>query len=260
MSEHPLPLPTAITLYVDQVFAPLDRDHQLERIGGGFETDVYRSDDRRWVVKLKHEGGGDLGTTILRIRRMRAVAEEFVDCLGPEHSIPSFYVVSRDAADKIQLLVVQPFIQHAQPLYTLSYSRLDAEERSRIAEQLNVIIERTLAFYRETRYMPDLYGLTSSGADERRVLRTPSMFPRLLWDFLVRRNLLRSYNLLLTPEHQVVLVDYDLVRWPWLVRRVYFAVRRLLHWRDQILIRRMRRQTTDHRPQEMTKPEYQLYA
>ncbi len=56
MTEHPVPVPTALVLYIDPVFAPLDRDHQLERVGGGFETDVYRSDDRRWAVKLKHDG------------------------------------------------------------------------------------------------------------------------------------------------------------------------------------------------------------
>ena len=151
----------------------------------------------------------------------------------------SFYVVSRDAAGQIQVLVVQPFLQHAQPLYTLRYTRLDAQERDAIARQLNYIIERTLVFYRRTRFMPDLYGLTSAGADERRALGSIAMFPRLVWDFLVKRNLLQSHNLLLTTEHQVVLVDYDLVRWPWVVRRVYFAIRRLLHWRDQLLIKRM---------------------
>lgn len=239
MQDHPVPVPTAITLYVDPVFAPLDRDHQLERIGGGFETEVYRSDDRRWVVKLKHEDGGDLATILRRTRRMRGVAEAFQTCLGPEHSIPSFYVVSRDANGQIQLLVVQPFLRHAQPLYALPYGLLSPGERAAIATQLTRIIERTFDFYRRTRFMPDLYGLTSTGAHERLALRDPRAFPRLLWDFLTRRNLLQSHNLLLTEHNEVVLVDYDLVRWPWLVRRVYFLARRLLHWRDQRLIARL---------------------
>ena len=240
LNDHPVPMPTAITLYVDQVFAPLDRDHQLERIGGGFETDVYRSDDHRWVVKLKHESSTNLAATIRRIVRMRAVAEHFVDVLGP-HSIPSHYVVSCDADGLIQIVVVQPFLAHARPLFALPYARLDADERRAIAAQLNAIIDRTLHFYRRTRFMPDLYGLTSTSTAERRGMRSPLRFPALLWEFLVRRNLLRSHNLLLTSEGQVVLVDYDLVRWPLLVRRVYFAVRRLLHWRDRWLIRRMLR-------------------
>jgi hypothetical protein len=241
MSDHPVPIPTEIVLYVDQVFAPLDRDHQLERIGGGFETEVYRSDDKRWVVKLKHEDGDDLATTVRHVRRIRAVADAFVKCLGPKHSVPSHYVVSRDAAGRIQALVVQPFLEGAQPLYTLSYARLADDERHDIARQLRGIIDDTLEFYRRTRFMPDLYGLTSAGADERRGLRDPRRFPQLLWDFLVRRNLLRSHNLLLTTEGNVVLVDYDLVRWPWIVRRVYFAVRQVLHWRDRMLIERMLR-------------------
>lgn len=241
MSEHPVPVPTGLVLYIDPVFAPLDRDHQLERVGGGFETDVYRSDDRRWAVKLKHDGGADLPTTLRRIAHMRRVADAFVECLGPDHSAPSYYVVSRDASGTIRTLVVQPFLNHARPLYTLSYARLDPAERATIARQLRYVVACTFAFYRRTRFMPDLYGMTSSGADERRVLGSVRVFPRLLWDFLVKRNLLQSHNLLLTEAQQVVLVDYDLVRWPWIVRRVYFAVRRLLHWRDLLLIRRLQR-------------------
>ena len=41
--------------YADQVFAPLDRDLALERIAGGNETEVYRTDDQRYVVKLKSD-------------------------------------------------------------------------------------------------------------------------------------------------------------------------------------------------------------
>ena len=47
-----------MTIYADQVFAPLDRDLALERIAGGNETEVYRTDDQRYVVKLKSDHGG----------------------------------------------------------------------------------------------------------------------------------------------------------------------------------------------------------
>ncbi|MBC8077826.1 MAG: hypothetical protein H7Y32_17250, partial [Chloroflexales bacterium] len=47
-----------MAIYSDTVFAPLDADHQLERIAGGNETEVYRSDDERFVVKLKCDSGG----------------------------------------------------------------------------------------------------------------------------------------------------------------------------------------------------------
>ena len=229
--------------YVDEVFAPLDRDHHLERIGGGFETEVYATDDHRYVVKLKSDLGGDVGVALAHTRQMRATAEAFAAYLGPQHSIPTHYVLARDSAGRVQVLVVQPFIRHARPLYKVDYSALSGDERTRVAAQLTDIVWRTLAFYRRTGYMPDLYGLASASSDERLRLSAPSMLPYHLWSFLVQRNLLRSCNLLLTdpPECRVVLVDYDLVRWNRLVRLVYFAVRWLLCWRDHLLIARMRR-------------------
>ena len=43
--------------YADAIFAPIDHDLELERIAGGNETEVYRTDDRRHVVKLKSDMG-----------------------------------------------------------------------------------------------------------------------------------------------------------------------------------------------------------
>lgn len=233
----------AAAVYADEVFAPLDRDHHLERIGGGFETEVYCTDDRRYVVKLKSELGGDLPVALEHTRRMRAVAEAFAECLGPEHSIPSHFVISRDSAGHVQCLVVQPFVCAARQLAKVDYTSLSAAEREHVAEQLTAITSRALAFYRATGYMPDLYGLTSASHDERKRLGAIANFPRLLWSFLVERNLLASCNLVLTesPEARVVLVDYDLARWHPLVRRVYFAVRRAMSWRDLRLVERMKR-------------------
>ena len=45
----------SMSTYADVVFAPIDRDLALERIAGGNETEVYRSDDGRYVAKLKSE-------------------------------------------------------------------------------------------------------------------------------------------------------------------------------------------------------------
>ena len=229
--------------HTDSVFAPLDRDNNLERIGGGFETEVYCTDDHRYVVKLKSDLGGDLSAALACARRLRATAEEFAGCLGPQHSIPSHYVLARDSAGRVQALVVQPFIRHARPLYKVDYRALSDDERTRVAAQLTEIVWSALAFYHETGYMPDLYGIASTSNEERLRLRSPHMLPWHLWSFLAERNLLRSHNLLLTnpPECRIVLVDYDLVPWPWLVRLVYFAVRWLLCWRDHLLIIRMRR-------------------
>ncbi len=64
-----------LTLYSDAAFAPLDPDHAMERIGGGFETEVYRTDDRRHVVKLKHDLRGDLAAAHARVQEMRAAAD-----------------------------------------------------------------------------------------------------------------------------------------------------------------------------------------
>lgn len=227
--------------YTDAVFAPVDRDHQLERFAGGNETEVYRTDDRRFVVKLKNDLGGSRAEAVAHARVMRDAAEQFVRCLGPEQSIPSYYVVSRDREGRVQVLVVQPFIADSQPLYHVHYAALSAEQRRCVARNLRLIIRRALAFYRSTGSMPDLYGRSSTSATERRRTNGPLQLPRRLWSFLVQRSLLQSHNLLLTdsPDCRVVLVDYDIVRRGKLYRQVYYAVRWLLFWRDLLLIWRM---------------------
>lgn len=229
-------------IYADEVFAPLDHDLHLERIAGGNETEVYCSDDRRHVIKLKSEIGGSITEVVDTARTMRAVAEEFADALGPQHTIPSYYVVSRDSENRVQLLVVQPYIAQAQPLYAVDYGALSARERAFVALQLREIIRRTLLFYRRTGRMPDLYGRSSTSKAERERLNRPHMLPWRLWSFLVKRNLLRSHNLLMTntPEHRIVLIDYDPVRRGWLYRTIYYAVRWVLFWRDHTLIQVMR--------------------
>ena len=42
-----------LNLHKSQLFACLDLDLHLERIAGGNETEVYCTDDRRFVVKVK---------------------------------------------------------------------------------------------------------------------------------------------------------------------------------------------------------------
>lgn len=228
--------------YIDEVFAPVDLDHGLERIAGGNETEVYCTDDRRYVVKLKSDLGGSTEEALACAREMRAAAERFAAGLGPQHSLPSFYLVSRDSQGKAQVLVIQPYVQHARPLHNVDYGALDADQRAHVAAQLREIVRRSLSFYRASGAMPDLYGRTSTSAVERVRLNAPHMLPWRLWSFLVRRNLLRSHNLLLTdaPELRVVLIDYDAVRRSRLYRVVYYAVRWMLFWRDHALILLMR--------------------
>jgi hypothetical protein len=230
-------------LYADQVFAPLDRDLELERIAGGNETEVYRTDDQRFVVKLKSELGRQAGAALAAAKAERAAAERFVACLGEAHTIPNHYLVARDSAGRVQVLVVQPFLAEAQQLFDVDYQALSSAERASVAAQLREIVRRSLSFYRATGSMPDLYGRSSPSAAERARMRRPSMLPLRMWSFLVQRNLLRAHNLMLTaaPERRVVLVDYDVVRRSRLYRLIYFAARWLLFWRDHALILLMRR-------------------
>lgn len=230
-------------LHHDAVFAPLDDDHTVRRIAGGNETEVYASDDGRRVIKLKSELGGVKQVAVAHARIMRLAAEEFSACLGSDHTVPNDYVVARDASGRVQVLVVQPYVASSSALHDLEYDTLSPEERMRIAEQLRGIIDRSIQFYRATGRMPDLYGRSSSSPAERARLKRPHMLPYRLWSFLVQRNLLRSHNLMVSRDdsRRIVLVDYDLVRRGWLYRRVYFAVRSVLFWRDRILIWWMQR-------------------
>ncbi len=226
-------------VHADDVFAPIDADLSLERVAGGNETEVYRSDDGRFVAKLKHELGGPLPVALAEAGVMRAAADAFAACLGPHYSIPSYYLLSRDSEGHVQILVLQPYLHDAQPLYTLDYRRLPRNERRRLAAALREIIARAEAMYRATGSMPDLYGRTSANRAERRLNRSPRQLPRRIWSFLVERTILRSHNLLRTgdPERPVALVDYDFVRRGALYRMVYFLVRIALFWRDRLAIR-----------------------
>jgi hypothetical protein len=226
--------------YADQVFGPLDSDLELERIAGGNETEVYRTDDQRFVVKLKSNLGGTPRQALARAQADRAAAERFVGCLGAEYTIPSYYVIARDSIGHVQALVIQPYLVGARQLFDIDYRELGDDERASVAAQLREIIRRSLGFYRATASMPDLYGRTSASAAERARMNKPWMLPQRLWSFLVKRNLLRAHNLLLTPANRIVLVDYDIVRRGWLYRLIYFAVRWMLFWRDHALIVLMR--------------------
>ncbi|MEP7187656.1 MAG: hypothetical protein ABI901_00530, partial [Roseiflexaceae bacterium] len=200
------------------------------------------TDDQQYVVKLKSDHGGTADVALACALADRAAAERFIACLGPAHTITSYYVIARDSADRAQTLVIQPYLAGAQQLFDIDYRALSHDERASIASHLREIIRRSLSFYRATASMPDLYGRTSISAAERARLNKPWMLPYRMWSFLVERNLLRAHNLLLTPapERRIVLVDYDIVRRGWLYRLIYFAVRWMLFWRDHGLILLMR--------------------
>lgn len=229
---------TTATIYTDEVFAALDRDHGMVRIAGGNETEVYQSDCGRYAVKVKGDLGSNLEAARELARQLNDTAQAFRNCLGPRFSIATHYLVAKDSQGHAQVVAVQPFLTGATPLYNLDYGALEPATRQAIATQLREIIRRSLQHFKRTGSMPDLYGRSSTSRAERRRTNAPHMLPRRLWSFLVARNLLRSHNLLLLrdPEPQIVLVDYDPVRQSQLYRRVYYAVRWLLFLRDHALI------------------------
>src|SRR6266508_4561291 len=226
--------------FLDDIFACLAHGQHFERIAGGSQTDVYRTDDQRYVVKLKSQPGGTLRSTLAQARVMRLAAEQFAAGLGPRHSIPSAYVVARDRAGALRVLVIQPFLGHARPLSAVDEQALPADERMHVARQLHAIARAALRCFRATGHMPDLYGSFSGSTADRLRLSAPSMWPRRAWNNLAQQSLLRSHNLVLTaaPERRVILVDYDPVRW-WGVRgSINDAIRWMLIWRDHMRIHR----------------------
>lgn len=233
---------SAMTPGSDPVFAVLVHSSAMQRIAGGSETDVYRSEDEHYVVKVKRELGGTLDHALTWARTMRTVAEEFIAYLGPNHSLANYYVIVQDETGIAQVLVIQPLL-HAQPLSDVDYRAINAAERTHIALQLRDLIRRALTCWRATGHLPDLHGTRSVSTADRKRINTIALAPRRIWQFFVDEHVLRSNNLLLTdePERRVVLVDYDLLRWRPVPRRTYLTLRWLLFWRDHWLVLRLLR-------------------
>jgi hypothetical protein len=225
-------------LYQDQLFASLDVDLHLERIAGGNETEVYCSDDRQYVVKVKSDDGGAADLALARAVSRRDAARAFAQVMGPNHSIPTYFILGRNSAGEVQAVAIQPYLREATPLFAIDYRTLDLAERQWIAGQLLAILGRSVRTLLTRGWMPDLYGRSNASSEERRRARTWRNLPARLWSFLVQRTLLRSHNLLLTPEphHTLVLVDYDPVPRSRLYRLVYYSMRLWLFVRDVALI------------------------
>ena len=226
------------TLINDALFAPLDADLHLERIAGGNETEVYCTDDRCYVVKVKSDEGSEPDQALARAQAMRRAADGFAAVIGAQHSIPNSFIVAANSQGQAQPVIIQPYYQHASPLFTLDYSGMSAQERRQLAGQLLHIMRRSIFSYLGRGWMPDLYGRASTSKAERKRLNTWHMLPWRLWSFFVQRNLLRSHNLLLTaaPERRLILVDYDAVPHSKLYQFFYYVVRLLLFLRDLCLI------------------------
>lgn len=220
----------------DLLFAALDADLHLERIGGGNETEVYRTDDSQFVVKVKSAGGNTLVAAYQQACALRRAARRFAVVMGRKHAIPNYFLIAENAEGQAHSLVIQPYYQNAQPLYTVDYRALSPAVRRRIGWALLHIIYRAATAYFRRGWMPDLYGRVSSDQAERRRLNGWRALPSRIWSFLVERNLLRANNLLLTHDHQIILVDYDPIPHSKLYQFVYYNIRLLLFLRDLLLI------------------------
>jgi len=237
-SQNQLKARTMSTLHYDKIFAPIDIDLHLERIGGGNETEVYCTDDRHYVVKVKSEQSGSVVQILAQARFLRNAARRFATVMGTKHSIPNYFLIANNQRGAAQLLVLQPFHEEAIPLFHIDYTQLGQRERLIVAKQLFDIIRRSLGAYGKRGWMPDLYGRNSRSQAERERLNRRFMFPWRIWSFVIQRNLLRANNLMRTeqPEPRIILVDYDPVTRSKLYQRIYYALRALLFVRDLLLL------------------------
>lgn len=222
---------------VSERFAFLAQEHPLDRIGGGSETDVYRTPDARYVVKLKDAASDSVEVTLQQVATLRHAAAQFAYYLGPEHTIPTYFLLARGHTGKLNIVAIQPYLAAALPLATLDYRTLPPQQWRQIERQLLTVLRRALRCYKRTGHMPDLYGTFSRTVAERRHLNTPLLWPQRVWRFFTQR-LWHAHNLLLThePPSRVVLVDYDYVRWRNLWGQIYYAICWLLFWRELLLL------------------------
>lgn len=225
-----------LNLHKNLLFACLDLDLHLERIAGGNESEVYLTDDARFVVKLKNEPHPNASAALREAQALRAAAHNFASILGPEHSTPSYFLIAGDESDHAFVVIIQPFLENSTPLHYIDYAALSPDTRGLIATQLQEIIQRSLRSYWQTGVIPDIYGLSAASPADRARRQMPSQLPARIWSFLIRRTLMRSHNLLWTPDQKIQLIDYDPVRRSPLYKRVYYSARAILFFRDLFFI------------------------
>lgn len=225
--------PTVIT----DLFTFLGGEQQLERIGGGSETDVYRATCTKHVFKLKGVANNATESALAQAASLRNAAQQFAHYLGEEHSIANYFLIASDASGKIYTVTIQPYLHQASSLAAVDYQTLPLRKWTQVERQLLLVLRRALRCYKRTGHMPDLYGTFSRSVSERQRINRPWLWPKRVWHFFTQR-LWQAHNLLLTHEAQprVVLVDYDHVRWPGPWGRLYYAICWLLFWRELLLL------------------------
>lgn len=228
---------------VDPAVLPIIGAQDVVRIGGGSETDVYRSFDQRVVYKHKPNSARTVPAAVAYVGQVRRIAEQFAACVGPRHSIPNYYFIARDQHGQICVIAVQPYLANARPLAEVDYASLPPDERANLVAQVRDLLRHTLTCFWVNGHLPDLHGGYPATEDERTMRGWLAAAPQRVWYFLVTQSILSAHNLMMThsPEHQVLLVDYDAVRWGGVIGRMYYWLRWLLFWRDHWAIWRLQR-------------------
>lgn len=218
---------------LERVVGAIRAHHDLQRISGGSETDVYRTQDGHYVIKVKPLAASSVQEACAEIATMQAAAISFATYLGTEHSIDTHFALSEDHEEQLYAVAIQRYLDNASPLATIDYGALNGQQRTQVEWQLLFLLRQSLHCYHETGHMPDLYGTFSRNIAERRRMNTPFMWPRRVWLFFTQR-LWSAHNLMMMNGNapRIVLVDYDQVRWRGLWGKLYYAVCYLLFWRD----------------------------
>ncbi len=204
-------------------------------LSGGSQTDVYRTADRRFVIKLKATNART-GEARQQAAQLQQVADLLCAHLGPEHSLNTWFLVLANDTGQLLVVGVQPFLDGAHPLDAVVLGSLTRASQVSLLENLRSIVRRSLACYRSTGRVADLYGYGhKAGAEARR------WHPRRLlaegWRLISQNPLLTAHNLMLTHDGRVVVVDYDPICHSRLSCRLIYGARALLLVRDRLRLR-----------------------
>jgi hypothetical protein len=204
----------------------------LTYLSGGSQTDVYRTADRRFVLKLKSVGG-QTAIAKRRAAQMKQLADALYAYLSPGNALRTWFLVLADETGEPFVVGVQPFLDGAHPLDAITIDTLPLDRQEALLAHLYRIVDRSLACYRATGRVADVYGYgRKAGAEARQ------WDPRRLlsegWRLISQHPLLTSHNLMLTQDHRVVLVDYDLICYARVGCRLIYAARALLLLRDRV--------------------------
>ena len=161
-----------------RVLAPIHAAAGVQRISGGSETDVYRLEDGRSVLKVKQLAATSREGAQAEIEEMQAAAQSFATYLGVDHSIQTHFVLSEDEFGKFYALGFQSYLADARPLAEVDVLALHPQERTQVEWQLLLLLRQALQCYHATGHMPDLYGTYSRSIVERQRMNSPLMWPK----------------------------------------------------------------------------------